>query len=114
MVTKQELHAALGSSKKQLLYGVKRVSELTPEDFYYSLQEYVDEQGTLWRVFRVGESDPHHSTNTTPECQICSDSMTEGFMSMDLAWGKARGETLCTDCVNVYPLSSVMVTFSPR
>ena len=99
------------NTKQQLLYGVKVVSELTPEDFYYSLQEYVDEQGTLWRVFRVGESDPHHSTNTTPECQICGDSMTDGFMSMDLAWGSARGETLCPECVNVYPLSSTMVTF---
>ena len=110
MVTKPELHASLGSSKKQLLYGVKVVSELTSEDFYYSLQEYVDEQGTLWKVFRVDEFDDSNHA----ECQICGDSMTEGFMSMDLAWGKARGETLCTDCVNVYPLSSVMVTFSPR
>ena len=92
------------NTKQQLLYGVKVVSELTPEDFYYSLQEYVDEQGTLWRVFKVEEFD-----DSIPECQICSDSMSEGFMSMDLAWGKARGETLCTECVNVYPLSSTMI-----
>ena len=111
MVTKEELHASISRSKKQLLYGVKVVSELTPEDFYYSLQEYVDEQGTLWRVFRVDALSDH---TDHAECQICSESMTEGFMSMDLAWGSAKGETLCTDCVNVYPLSSVMVTFSPR
>ena len=92
------------NTKQQLLYGVKVVSELTPEDFYYSLQEYVDEQGTLWRVFKVEEFD-----DSIPECQICNESMTEGFMSMDLAWGKASGETLCPDCVNVYPLSSTMI-----
>ena len=109
MVTKEELHASISRSKKQLLYGVKVGSELTPEDFYYSLQEYVDEQGTLWRVFRVDEFDDSIST----DCQICNESMTEGFMSMDLAWGSARGETLCTQCVIVYPLSSTMVTFSP-
>ena len=111
MVTKQELHAALGSSKKQLLYGVKRVSELTSEDFYYSLQEYVDEQGTLWQVFRV---DALSDNMDHAECQICGDSMTDGFMSMDLAWGSAKGETLCTECVNVYPLSSTMICFEPR
>ena len=99
------------NTKQQLLYGVKVVSQLTPEDFYHSLQEYVDEQGTLWQVFRV---DALSDNMDHAECQICGDSMTDGFMSMDLAWGSAKGETLCTECVNVYPLSSTMICFEPR